>query len=234
MNVEIPDENSIRERATELSQGNIYLKNALISLWRAKIAVLECDKGNVSEGIYPNISLLVNENSANLVKKIYDLIFNLFNDNAQINFLNYKEKDATSYIMNVSVKYNYANALFALFITYFSNNRIIENNKIYLLLNKDEKIEIQENEIVSYIMQLIVFCSRARKNVGVSVSNKKMILKISDDNGEYNDRHNLSECLEEIKNSKTMEYGIYECDNDSTRKLVEIMQENSKGHQKRK
>ena len=36
MNVEIPDENSIREKATEMSQGNIYLKNALISLWRAK------------------------------------------------------------------------------------------------------------------------------------------------------------------------------------------------------
>ena len=226
MNVEIPDENSIREKATEMSQGNIYLKNALISLWRAKIAVLECNKGNVNEDIYPNISILVNENSAPLVKKIYDLIFTLFKDNAQINFLNYKENDSDkfNYIMNISVKYNYVNALYGLFVAYFSSNRFMENGKEYLQINKDEKIEIKENEIVSYIMNLIVFCSRGNKGARVGVSSKKMVLMIDDGENTYNERYKLLECLDTIEANRTMEYGTYDCDSKSIKRLVNIMQ----------
>ena len=217
MNIEIPDENNINEKAVKMSEGNSYLKDALVNLWNNNIKVVSCTVGDKKNGVYPNISILIDKHSASLVKKVYDIFFELFKENFQINFFNFEDEKGYNYIMNISVKYNYVNALFALF------------TKLY----EEEKIkELEENEFVSYIMNLIAFCSIAKKNARVSVIHNNMILIVEEENTNSTKMLKLSDCIDDIEKKNSMEYGTYECDNDSIIKLVNIIHKINKGHQK--
>lgn len=209
------------ELAAEMSGGNIYLKNDLLIMWENNMNVIGCSTGNKKEKKYPYISIVIDKNSVNLINDMYDDIFKYMKQYVQVNFVNdFLEDGKHRFIMNISVKNEYANVLFGL---------------IYKTITESKGKEFVQNDIVASILHLLNLFSLGKCEFRLSISQDKMYISIGDTQTSINDAFlNLKDVIPLTREKRTIKYGTYKCDNESLMALASIMYEANKGFQKRK
>ncbi len=221
MNSDLSEKKHDRKLAEEMSEGNVYLKNALITMWENNIEVLDCSIGNKEDGIYPYITIVVDSNSVDLVNNIYDETFKYMKQNVQINFVNdFLDNGKYRFIVNISAKNEYGNVLFGL---------------IMKTIFDSKGKEFVQNDIVASTVHLMNLFGMGKCIFRLAVSQNVMYITVGDEETHYSDGClNLKDLIPTVREKRTIDYGVYKCDKESLMSLASIMYEAAKGFQKKK
>lgn len=209
------------ELATKMSGGNIYLKNDLLTMWENNMTIVDCSIGDKAQGICPYISMVVDKNSVSLVNNMYDEIFKYIKQDVQVNFVNeFQEDGKYKFIMNISVKNEYANALFGL---------------IYKTMIESKGKEFVQNDMIASVIHLLNLFSLGKCEFRLAVFQDEMYISIGNNSTDFKETSlDLKDMISATKEKRTIGYGTYRCDSESLISLASIMYGANKGIQKRK
>ena len=222
-------------KAEQLSEGNVYLKQAILELWNENITSFEFGpkKGEVGHVVYFNFSI-TNDN-LKFLYKLFDNSFkfkdfdNFTNKGIQVSLYNQGRR----FFMNVSVLPKYKNVLYGLILESINDFRVLKEEIL-----ENQKLEKYINDVVVCGLHLMDIYSKKNTAVKVSATGKKMFVGIGTLPQDFicNDICPvLSNELEAIKaNNGEVAHGTYKCDRDSLVYLTNIVFQASKNKQKSK
>jgi hypothetical protein len=222
MNIDKSGDKSFVKQADELSEGNLYLKYTLVSMWENNITPLSFSAGNNDAEILPYISILIDNNSAAVINNIFEQAFKYLKDNVQLNYYSVKNTEENKYdfVLHISAKKYYANALFGL---------------IYNTVTNSTKGKFEKNNDVAYIINLLNLMSKGGCCSRVALSLNKIFVTIGDELPYCNeDCPELRKCVNTLITHNSIEDGTYKANMGQIMQLVDFMLELQKGYQKRK
>ena len=202
---------NIEKFATDFSEGDEFLAETLLNLWKNNIMTLSCCKGHDTKEYYmPSyLSILIDENSIDLIENLYNklcsekkdvsfVISNRYENNLD-SFIIYMRGDSKEYTLNLINQY--------IGIKSNLNNKVIDNSLFMLEYAKK----------MSY-----------KYEIEITKSNTFIQFRSQNDNSDYIDFKPLDECITSLNNIDDISHLFIECNEDELDIIMDVLNKKNK------
>lgn len=219
-------------KAEQMSEGNIYLKEAILELWKENITTFIVGKNEMDN--IPFIKFNITNENLYYLYKLYDNCFKykdfkkFVNGGIQVSIYN----EGRQPFMNICVLPKYKDVLYGLLIESVHNLRLQKAEIEERLLKKDDISQVKRtNDVVVCSLHLMNYYSDKGLMVKISATGEKMYIGIGDSMQDFicNDIcPTLSNEMNAIKANNDVAHGTYKCDRDSLVNLTNFVYRMSK------
>lgn len=202
---------NIEKVAEDFSEGDNLLKNSLLKLWENNIKTMACCKGHEEKESPAYISLIIDDNSYYLVKKITEFLY-LYDGKIELDFENGNYGDSFSISMASEQDKNY-------FL-----------NFLCLSLQNNEKNVDVNNNVTLYASYLLDFAKRTGLHCRYCVEKDKMMIGYNQPNSLQlftDDAPHMNELLDSIVKTGNLPLTPIICDEESLEQFIVTLYPNS-------
>jgi len=221
------DGNELKLKLEQMSDGNKYLKEAILELWKENITTFKVGKNEI--GNMPFITFNITNENLYYLYKLYDNCFKykehkkFVNGGIQVSIYN----EGRQPFMNICVLPKYKDVLYGLLIESVYNLRL-QNAEIEECIanGQDTKHIKKTNDIVVCSLHLMNYYSDKGLMVKISATGEKMYIGIGDSMQDFicNDICPiLSNEMDAIKANNDVAHGTYKCNKDSLINLTNFV-----------